>query len=100
MPYDKMGMADGNGGDMPNVKPAMDDSADKNSVMLSSDHFPDGMAPKKGEKLTFCVTGDPDSEGNVMGYFEPMGGKQDDGTSWEDDFKKEMSPSNPQPEAA
>lgn len=96
MDYSKeMGAAGGGempAGDMP------DKGMDKNTVVLSADHFPKGMVPKDGDKLTFCVMGAPDSEGNVSGYFEASGGGDMD--DWENDFKKEMSPTAPQQEAA
>lgn len=68
------------------------DKGDQNTVMLSRDHFPMDMSPKKGQKLTFCVTGNPDSEGNVSGYFE--GGSKDGEAKmddWETEFKDSMS---------
>jgi hypothetical protein len=85
-------------GDTPEAEPDYGSEMDKgggdqNTVMLSRDHFPQDMSPKKGQKLTFCVTGDPDSSGNVAGYFE---GGSDGGEAnmddWEGDFKRSMSP--------
>ena len=95
--YDKMG-AGGGGGDMPPAPEA--GGEEKNIVMLSADHFPKGMSPKEGDKITFCVTAPPDSEGNVAGYFEGMAGKEDGPDAWEQDFKNEMSPTKPKAEAA
>ena len=98
--YDKMGSAGSDGAETPPASPKPDEGS-KNVVMLSADHFPKDMTPKDGDKLTFCVTGAPDSEGNVSGYFEPMGGASadaDDGG--EADFRKEMSPTKPQDEPA
>ncbi len=68
----------------------------KKLISLSSDHFPGGMKPKAGMRLTFCVEGEPHEEGNVMGYFEagkgdgknPSEGMDD----WSKDFRREMSP--------
>ncbi len=104
-----MGMGDmGEAGAMPaeSAGPDMADHSDmpseKNTVMLSADHFPKGVKLADGAKLTFCVTGNPDSEGNVSGYFEEAGaeepgreGENDDpGNGWADDFKRFMSPSH------
>lgn len=81
------------GDDMP--KEGMD--KDRNMVSLSANHFPPGVKPVAGARLTFCVEGEPDEEGNVMGYFEagkgdgknPSEGMDD----WSKDFRKSMSPS-------
>jgi hypothetical protein len=86
---DDMGM--GAGDETPSQGSAPEqDSGDQHTVMLSADHFPGGMEPKKGDKLTFCCTADPDSEGNVSGYFEKSGGA-DDSDDWANDFRKQMS---------
>lgn len=69
---------------------------EKNTVVLSADHFPAGITPKDGEKLTFCVTGSPDSEGNVSGYFEAGGEAGAGMNDWEQDFKASMSPQSKQ----
>lgn len=68
------------------------EQGEKNTVVLSRDHFPEGMAVKDGDKLTFCVTGEPDSEGNVSGYFEAGGEGKPAEDDWEAGFRKEMSP--------
>jgi hypothetical protein len=85
------------GGDSPPADAMPDKGMDKNTVVLSADHFPQGMSPKEGDKLTFCVTSAADSEGNVSGYFEMgdgMGKSGDD--DWEQNFRKSMSPTAPQ----
>lgn len=87
----------GGGADAPPVAPPPDKGEDKNTVVLSADHFPQGIKPKNGDKLTFCVTGEPDEEGNVSGYFEAGEGKEE---TWEDGFRKSMSPTAPAEEAA
>lgn len=51
-----------------------------------------GMSPKKGDKMTFCCTGDPDESGGVPGYFESA--KGDGGDDWEKGFMADMSPRN------
>lgn len=67
---------------------------DKNIITIPTEML-GGMSPKDGDKLTFCVTGEPDKDG-VMGYFEPTKGEEE---SWEKGFLKEMSPrNNDQPE--
>jgi hypothetical protein len=99
------GMNDMGGGEAetaPAAPPSPTSESDgKNTVMLSADHFPSGMAPKDGDKLTFCVTGKPDEEGNVSGYFEPAaGGNKGEGMDeWANDFRKSMSPTAPGEEA-
>lgn len=85
---DKMGAGNSGQDETPGASD-MPKDGDKQTVMLSADHFPPDMQPKDGMKLTFCVTGDPDSEGNVTGYFE--GGDAPD-ASWEKDFRQAMSP--------
>ena len=79
---------------------AAPETGDKNTVVLSADHFPEGMSVKDGDKLTFCVTGAPDSEGNVSGYFEAADAGKPSGEDWEADFRKSMSPTASQEEAA
>lgn len=69
----------------------MEDASEKNTVMLSSDMFGD-VNPTKGARITFCVTSDPDSEGNIAGYFMGDGGEKKD--TWEDGLRSEMSPMN------
>ena len=69
---------------------------DQNIVHLSPDMLPAGTAPKPGDRLTFVVSGEPDGEAGVPGYFEPAseqaetGGNDD--AKWADDFKSSMSP--------
>lgn len=70
---------------------------DKNIVMLSADHFPKGMAPKEGDRLTFCVTAAPDTEGNVSGYFEAEGESKPE-MDWDAMARKELSPTKPEGE--
>ncbi len=82
------------------ASPAPAESGDgKNIVMLSADHFPKGMAPKEGDKITFCVTGQPDSEGNVSGYFESMGGEKPE-MDWDAMARADLSPTKPEGEAS
>jgi|SRR5208282_6495617 hypothetical protein len=64
----------------------------KNIVVLSADHFPEGAAVKDGDVLQFHVTGQPDSEGNVSGYFEGAGAADEKEETWEDMVRREMSP--------
>jgi hypothetical protein len=90
---------EGTPGDAPDA-PAPSADTDKNIVMLSADHFPEGVTPKKGDKLTFCVTEDADSSGNVSGYFDASASPASGGDEWVDDFKKSMSPVSPQAESA
>lgn len=73
--------------------PADGGDGGQQTVTLSPDMLPEGMMPKNGDKLTFCVTGDPDENG-VPGYFEPpkSGGEEDD---WDTAARKELSPRNP-----
>lgn len=63
------------------------------TVMLGPDMLGD-IKPKSGDKITFCCTGDPDSEGNVTGYFEMGQSGSGGGENWEDGLRKEMSPRN------
>lgn len=102
MPDDPFKMGMGGGDDAPpagdDAAPAAEeapaaDQAEKNVVTLSADHFPPDIKPKDGDKLTFTVTGEPDEQGNVSGYFEATGGDGKPGTkAWESNFKKFMSP--------
>jgi hypothetical protein len=88
----------GMGGEAPPAAPESPSAqgGDKNTVVLSADHFPAGMTPKDGDKLTFCVTGPVDSEGNVSGYFESGGESGSGMNDWENDFRKSMSPQSKQ----
>lgn len=55
-----------------------------------------GIPASKGDKLTFCVTGDPDEDGNVTGYFETgESDGADESEQWEKDFRKSFSARNP-----
>lgn len=73
-------------------------SEEENTISVDAASFPQGIDLKEGAKVTFCVTSPPDSEGMVSGYFE--GGEPvEEGTSWEDDFRAEMSPQNQTEEA-
>ncbi len=40
----------------------------EDAIILTADMFGD-VQPKEGDRITFCVTKDPDSSGNVTGYF-------------------------------
>jgi hypothetical protein len=91
-------MGAGESGDAPQAAPMPDDS-DKNTVVLSADHFPKGIVPKSGDVLQFHVLGEPDSEGNVSGYFDSDGNPEGGTDAWEEEFKKSMSPTTPQSEA-
>ena len=97
----KMGMG---GGDAPPENEEGDGGipaaqGEKNVVTLSAAHFPPGIQPKQGDKLTFCVTVPPDEEGGVSGYFEASGNEKQGTEDWESDFKKSMSPTAPAEEA-
>ena len=94
---DDMGMGAGDETMSQGMAPA---DEKQHEVMLSADNFPEGMAPKNGAKLTFCCTADPDSEGNVSGYFEMSSGGMDDGEDWDSEFKKSMSPRRVEESAA
>lgn len=64
---------------------------EQNTVTLSAELL-GGLAPKSGDKLMFNVTGEPDKDGSVSGFFEPPAAE---GESWEDGFRKDMSPASP-----
>ncbi len=67
------------------------DASSQNVVTLPFDMLPPGIQVKDGDKLTFCVQGQPDDSG-VMGYFEPAPPAEDD---WDSGLRQEMSPRNP-----
>lgn len=75
---------------------AGDSSDTPNQVDLPMELLPEGMTVKAGDKLTFCVTGDADENGNIPGYFMQSktsgGDKSDD--DWDDQFRAAMSPRN------
>lgn len=106
MPYDNPTMA--GGGDMGGGPPATPDpdqsqeSQEKgNTIHIAASDLPEGVEPKAGTKVMFCITGPPDAEGDCPGYFETSDENQETekGTSWEDDFRKSMSPRAGQDEA-
>lgn len=68
--------------------------AGENIVYLSPDMLPDGASLKPGDRLTFVVTGEPDGDKDVPGYFEAPqeAPEQDEDAKWADDFKAGMSP--------
>lgn len=77
-------------------------SAEGNIVHLSPDMLPPGLNPKPGDRLTFVVSGEPDGEGDLPGYFEGAGkgsGEDEDG-QWARGIREEMSPTATQKEAA
>lgn len=79
----------GDGDSPPDPTP---DTNNQNVVTLSPDMLPPGFQPKDGDKLTFCVQGEPDENG-VKGYFEAPAAPEED---WESGFKKSMSAREPQ----
>lgn len=88
MPDDYTDQSGNGDGDMPaGSYDAPKDMAEKNTVTIPMDMLPPGYMPKDGEKMTFCVEGEPDENG-CRGYFEAPKAHEDD---WEADFKKSMS---------
>lgn len=88
-----------------------------NSVTLDADMLPPGMTAKVGDTLQFTVTEGPDADGAITGTFTvagdetetmeegeavaeatPEGGEKTG--SWEEDFRKSMSPQAPPTEEA
>jgi hypothetical protein len=65
-----------------------------NTIHVAAADLPSGVDPVAGTKVMFCITGPPDAENDVPGYFETSSedGAADKGTSWEADFRKSMSP--------
>ncbi len=62
-------------------------------------HIPGDMLPedirgkcKPGDKLTFTVVAPPDAEGDVAVEYTSHEYGAKGGNTWEDDFRKEMSP--------
>lgn len=79
------GMGQGDPGGEPNA----------NTIHIAAADLPAGVQPQAGTKLTFCITGPPDAEGDVPGYFETSDhdeAAEGEGTSWEEEFRREMSP--------
>lgn len=71
------------------------DMQQANTIHVAASDLPEGVEPKAGTKIMFCITGPPDAEGDVPGYFETSDHEEEnenEGTSWEDDFRKSMSP--------
>jgi hypothetical protein len=66
-----------------------------NTIHVAATDLPKGVEPKAGTKVMFCITGPPDAEGDCPGYFETSDHDEEaeeKGTSWEEDFRKSMSP--------
>lgn len=75
------------------------------TIHIGPDMLPPGMKLNKGDIVEFKVTGDQDADGDwPIEYNYGEGGKgaegeaategdgEGEGTSWEDDFRKSMSP--------
>lgn len=87
------GMAGGAEGGATPPMPMAEESNEEKSVTIPAAQLPKGVEAKEGTELTFCLHGPPDEQGNVTGYFK--GGNEESGeagSSWEDDFRKSMSP--------
>jgi hypothetical protein len=81
----------------PEMEQPEQDLSDKNVVTLPPDVTPPGSKPKKGDKLTFCVTEDMGDNGTT-GYFEmPEGGDMSD---WDSMAREELSPRKDDSEGA
>lgn len=65
-----------------------EESGESDTVMLSADML-GGIKAKNGDRITFCVKGNPDSEGNITGYFEADSGNMDqhkmDSKKWDEE---------------
>lgn len=64
-------------------------------VHLPAEYLPPGVDAKEGTRLTLCIMGPPDQDGDVPCCFEnsePDADDQQGQTSWEDDFLQHMSP--------
>lgn len=85
--------------------PAADNEPDNDtddSVQIPMENFPEGMAIKSGDRITFYVTGAPDDNGQVSGYFMDKAdekGDENKDSSWDNDFRAAMSPRNPNPQS-
>lgn len=70
-------------------------------IHIPKDMLPPGMSEKvnKGDILEFRAIGPADAEGDIPVEYN-TGKEEEKGPAWEDDFRKEMSPSkegaNPQ----
>ena len=84
---DQSGNGDGDGASPEVSTEASPDKENQNVVTLPPDMLPPGTTPKDGDRLTFCVHGEPDENG-VKGYFETPKMQEED---WESGFKKSMS---------
>jgi hypothetical protein len=58
-----------------------------NTVTLSADML-GGVSAGKGDKIRFCVTSEPDEDGNITGYFEED--QVRDGKKWERGLKEKV----------
>ncbi len=80
-----------------------DESMHGGVIHISSDMLPEGMAAKvnKGDIIEFKASGPMDEEGDIpLVYNTGKGDGEGDGMDeWENDFKKAMSPRNPEPMA-
>lgn len=89
---------DMNGDDMnPPAAGAAGDAS--NQIMLSASMFPNGMAPKAGDKL---VLGQADDSGNIPCTLEvaQVIGDDKEKEDWEDGLRKSMSSQTGQEDAA
>jgi hypothetical protein len=73
--------------------PAAAAEEQENIVHLSPDMLPSGASPKSGDKLVFVVSGDPDQNGDIPGYFEASEPSEpNEESQWAEGMRKAMSP--------
>lgn len=94
--------------------PSTQGTGEGNILHISKADLPAGVEAAEGTKLTFCITGPPDADGDIPGYFETdgsqpqaeapaeeagEGGDDNQEMSWEDEFMHHMSPRSQDQEA-
>lgn len=85
-----MPMADG---DRPDAPDSGGDEQGSGVIHLPGDMLPDDAKAKlkEGDTITLTCSGPPDAEGDVPCEYTSCSHK-DQSSSWEDDFRNEMSP--------
>lgn len=78
------------------------ESEDMGVLHISPDMLPHGMKLNEGDIVEFKVIGPQDKDGDWPVEYnmgEEKEGKEEEDSSWEDDFRKEMSPRTNESEA-
>ena len=89
----------GEGGDPGGSMDSMAESHDMGVLHISPDMLPKDMKLNEGDIVEFKVIGPQDKDGDWPVEYNTGDNKEEEGESWEADFRKEMSPRSNESEA-